>query len=191
MPFYQYRNPIVKIKRSYDRLHNGVSYTGKMASLYWIRALVSQIETRICAYPLGLLVPLDCYWKWTTWSTHHVSPLRTGSIRLTKLKQCKKTVHIFHAVYCTVAYWLTSTVWWFWFDYGYIANSSTMINHQVLKDFKEIETPRHWPWCGEFTGDRWMASNAEEKQVRRYLTRLFTTPHIITPYDRTPSFTGC
>ena len=31
-------NPIVEIRRSYDRLsylHNGISYTGKMASLYW------------------------------------------------------------------------------------------------------------------------------------------------------------
>ena len=32
-------NPIVEIRRSY-----GISYTGKMASLYWIRALVSAPE---------------------------------------------------------------------------------------------------------------------------------------------------
>ena len=36
------RNPIVEIRR-YERssyLHNGISYTGKMTSLYWIRAQV-------------------------------------------------------------------------------------------------------------------------------------------------------
>ena len=31
-------NPIVKIRRSY--LHNGISYTDKMTSLYWIRAQI-------------------------------------------------------------------------------------------------------------------------------------------------------
>ena len=34
-------NPIVEIRRSY--LHNGISYTGKMTSLFWIRALVSLV----------------------------------------------------------------------------------------------------------------------------------------------------
>ena len=42
MTRYQYRKSIVEIKRSYDHLNStmGISYSGKMTSLYWIRALV-------------------------------------------------------------------------------------------------------------------------------------------------------
>ena len=34
----QYKDDILPVRPSY--LHNGISYTGKMTSLYWIRALV-------------------------------------------------------------------------------------------------------------------------------------------------------
>ena len=45
MPSYQYRKSHCGdktiLRSSY--LHNGISYTGKMTSLYWIRALVSRV----------------------------------------------------------------------------------------------------------------------------------------------------
>ena len=47
-------NPIVEIRRSYDRFYNGISHTGKMASLNWIRALGPMIIIPIAswmAYP--------------------------------------------------------------------------------------------------------------------------------------------
>ena len=55
MPSYQYRKPHCGdktiLRPSY--LHNGVSYTGKMASLYWIRAQYPKISIRKCPIPPG------------------------------------------------------------------------------------------------------------------------------------------
>ena len=43
---------------------------------------------------------------------------------------------------------------------------STIIQTQIKEN---ITAPRHWPLCGEFTGDRWipaqMASNAENVSI--------------------------
>ena len=44
------------------------------------------------------------------------------------------------------------------------------ISSQIKTQIKEnIKAPRHWPLCGEFTGDRWvpaqMASNAEDVYI--------------------------
>ena len=43
MPSYQYCGDKTIVRLSY--LHNGISYTGKMTSLYWIRALVVDDNT--------------------------------------------------------------------------------------------------------------------------------------------------
>ena len=43
---------------------------------------------------------------------------------------------------------------------------STVIQTQIKEN---IKAPRHWPLCGEFTGDQWipaqMASNAENVSI--------------------------
>ena len=48
---------------------------------------------------------------------------------------------------------------------------------------ENIKAPRHWPLCGEFTGDRWipaqMASNAENVSIwwRHHVLRCNGCPH--------------
>ena len=50
---------------------------------------------------------------------------------------------------------------------------------------RKLQAPRHWPFCGEFNGDRWidefpaqMASNAENISIswRHHATRIFGHP---------------
>ena len=53
---------------------------------------------------------------------------------------------------------------------AYQITSLTIVYSFIQRQIKEnIKAPRHWPLCGEFTGDRWipaqMASNAENVSI--------------------------
>ena len=64
MSSYQYRKSHcgdkMVVRSSY--LHNGISYTGKMTSLYWIRALFLTLNSASCPWPI-LLKDTECLKK--------------------------------------------------------------------------------------------------------------------------------
>ena len=38
-----------------------------------------------------------------------------------------------------------------------------------IKENENIKVPRHWPLCGEFTGDRWIPSTNGQKTQKMFL----------------------
>ena len=67
---------------------------------------------------------------------------------------------------------ITMTLWCAWWRLKSPASplfTQTFIQAQIKEN---VKAPRHWPLCGEFTGDRWIprtkASNAENVSIWRH-----------------------
>ena len=106
MPSYQYRKSHCGdktiLRPSY--LHNGISYTGKMASLYWIGALVSGSIKSLAAANLTFWWILRSFLAATKQLYDWFSP----SVRLSVCLSVRPSVclsHLFHHVPIIVSSW--------------------------------------------------------------------------------------
>ena len=92
MPSYQYRKPHCGDKTilwlSY--LHNGISYTGKMTSLYWIRAQIPYIwkNNGSCIWRKMIALHWSLHCLSHIASLNHISAVITTVINITWFQDC-------------------------------------------------------------------------------------------------------
>ena len=130
-----------------------IAFTGVPCLTSWGRM------THICVAKLTIIVPdkglSPGLCQANIWTNAVILLIRTLGTNFSE------TLSGIHAFYQSI----TVTSWWVRWRLKSPASplfTQPFIQAQIKEN---IKVPRHWPLCGEFTGGRWMASNAANVSI--------------------------